>query len=255
MKTIIKYITLDLLRNKIIIGYTIFLLILSASIFNLGADSSKGILSLLNVVLIFVPLVSIIFSTIYLYNSSEFIELMLTQPVKRKTVLLSEFTGVSSALLLAVFIGIGIPVIIFDGSNAGWWLIIASLFLTIIFVAFAFWGAVATRDKSKGIGISILLWFYFALIYDGLVLFILFSFNDYPLEKPMLAMCALNPIDLARIAILLKLDVSALMGYTGAVFQQFFGSSQGIIFVVCALLVWTVLPCWRAFALFKKKDM
>ncbi len=255
MSKIIKYIIIDLLRNKIVIGYTIFLLILSASIFNLGADSSKGILSLLNIVLIFVPLVSIIFSTIYLYNSSEFIELMLTQPLKRKTILLSEFAGVSSALLLGVFIGVGIPVIVFDGSNAGWWLIIAALFLTIIFVALAFWASVATRDKSKGIGISILLWFYFALIYDGLVLFILFSFSDYPLEKPMLAMCALNPIDLARIAILLKLDVSALMGYTGAVFQQFFGSSEGVLFVVCALIIWAVLPCWRAFALFKKKDL
>ncbi len=255
MSKIIKYIIIDLLRNKIVIGYTIFLLILSASIFNLGADSSKGILSLLNIVLIFVPLVSIIFSTIYLYNSSEFIELMLTQPLKRKTILLSEFAGVSSALLLGVFIGVGIPVIVFDGSNAGWWLIIAALFLTIIFVALAFWASVATRDKSKGIGISILLWFYFALIYDGLVLFILFSFSDYPLEKPMLAMCALNPIDLARIAILLKLDVSALMGYTGAVFQQFFGSSEGVLFVVCALIIWAVLPCWRAFTLFNKKDM
>jgi Cu-processing system permease protein len=255
MNKIIKYIIIDLLRNKIVIGYTVFLLILSASIFNLGADPSKGILSLLNIVLIFVPLVSIIFSTIYLYNSSEFIELMRTQPLKRKTILLSEFAGISSALLLAVFIGVGIPVIIFDGSNAGWWLIIAALFLTIIFVALAFWASVATRDKSKGIGTSILLWFYFALIYDGLVLFILFSFSDYSLEKPMLAMCALNPIDLARIAILLKLDVSALMGYTGAVFQQFFGSSEGVIFVVCALVIWAVLPCWRAFALFKKKDL
>ncbi len=255
MSKIIKYIIIDLLRNKIVIGYTIFLLILSASIFNLGADSSKGILSLLNIVLIFVPLVSIIFSTIYLYNSSEFIELMLTQPLKRKTILLSEFAGVSSALVLGVFIGVGIPVIVFDGSNAGWWLIIAALFLTIIFIALAFCASVATRDKSKGIGISILLWFYFALIYDGLVLFILFSFSDYPLEKPMLAMCALNPIDLARIAILLKLDVSALMGYTGAVFQQFFGSSEGVLFVVCALIIWAVLSCWRAFALFKKKDL
>jgi Cu-processing system permease protein len=45
------------------------------------------------------------------------------------------------------------------------------------------------------------------------------------------------------------------MGYTGAVFQDFFGSSEGIIFVICALMLWAVLPCWRAFALFKKKDM
>jgi hypothetical protein len=59
-----------------------------------------------------------------------------------------------------------------------------------------------------------MIWFYFALIYDGLILLILFSFSDYPLEKITLLLSALNPIDLGRISIMLKMDVSALMGYT-----------------------------------------
>lgn len=255
MKKIIKYIVIDLLRNKIVIGYALFLFLLSFTIFNLGAESSKGILSLLNVVLIFVPLVSVIFSTIYIYNSSEFMELLLTQPLKRKTILLSEFAGLATVLLTAVFLGIGIPVILFDGTAAGWWLIIAAMFLTLIFIALAFYASIKTRDKSKGIGISILLWFYFALIFDGIVLMILFSFSDYPLETPMIFMCALNPIDLARIAILLKLDVSALMGYTGAIFKEFFGSSQGVFFVLITLTLWAIIPMWRAFRLFNKKDL
>ena len=255
MKKIIKYIIIDLLRNKIVIGYALFLFLLSFTIFNLGAESSKGILSLLNIVLIFVPLVSVIFSTIYIYNSSEFMELLLTQPLKRKTILLSEFAGLATVLLTAVFLGIGIPVILFDGTAAGWWLIIAAMFLTLIFIALAFYASIKTRDKSKGIGISILLWFYFALIFDGIVLMILFSFSDYPLETPMIFMCALNPIDLARIAILLKLDVSALMGYTGAIFKEFFGSSQGVFFVLITLTLWAIIPMWRAFRLFNKKDL
>lgn len=255
MKKIIKYVMIDLLKNRIIIGYAVFLFILSVSIFNLGSDPAKGILSLLNVVLIFVPLVSIIFATIYLYNSAEFIELLLTQPIKRTTILLSEFIGLAASLLVAVFIGIGIPVLLFDGSAAGLWLLFASLMLTVIFAALAFAAAVKTRDKSKGIGISILLWFYFALIYDGLVLLILFTFSDYPLEKPMIVLSAFNPIDLARIAILLKLDVSALMGYTGAVFKEFLGSTTGVGFIIVALLLWMLLPLWRAVKVFKTKDI
>lgn len=39
----------------------------------------------------------------------------------------------------------------------------------------------------------------------------------------MIVLSALNPIDLGRILVLLKMDVAALLGYTGAVFRQFLG--------------------------------
>jgi Cu-processing system permease protein len=44
------------------LGYTIFLLVISLSVFNLEDNAAKGLLNLLNVVLIIVPLISIIFS-------------------------------------------------------------------------------------------------------------------------------------------------------------------------------------------------
>ena len=43
-------------------------------------------------------------------------------------------------------------------------------------------------------------------------------FADYPIERPMLGLMLANPVDLARVVLLLRFDVSALMGYTGAVF-------------------------------------
>jgi Cu-processing system permease protein len=95
MKKIIKYVFTDILRNKIVLGYTLFLLLLSFSVFNLEDNTSKGLLSLLNIMLIMVPLVSIIFSTIYVYNSSEFIELLVSQPLKRKSLWISLFTGLA----------------------------------------------------------------------------------------------------------------------------------------------------------------
>ena len=83
MKKIVKYVIIDILRNKIMLTYTLFLLLFSLSIFNLEDNSSKGLLSLLNIILITVPLVSILFSTIYVYNSAEFLELLVSQPLKR----------------------------------------------------------------------------------------------------------------------------------------------------------------------------
>ncbi len=95
MNRIIKIILQDILKNKIVLGYTLILAILSWSSFALEDNSAKGLLTILNVILFTVPLVSILFSTIYLYNSSEFIELLLSQPVKRQKIWLSLFIGLS----------------------------------------------------------------------------------------------------------------------------------------------------------------
>ena len=255
MKKIIKYVITDILRNRIVLVYTLFLLAASFSVFALEDNSSKGLLSLLNIILIVVPLVSIIFSTIYIYNSAEFIELLVSQPLKRKSIWLSLFGGLAASLSIAFFIGAGVPVLIYQPNIIGFTMIAVGILLSIIFVAIALLATVQTRDKAKGIGAAIMLWLYFSLLFDGLVLFLLFQFADYPMEKPMIAVSALNPIDLSRILILLQLDVSAMMGYTGAVFKDFFGTYTGILFSLLVLLLWIVLPVWYSTRKFNTKDL
>jgi Cu-processing system permease protein len=75
------------------------------------------------------------------------------------------------------------------------------------------------------------------------------------MEKPMIALSALNPIDLSRIIILLQLDVSAMMGYTGAVFKDFFGTLTGMAFSLSILLSWIIVPLWYSTRSFRSKDL
>jgi Cu-processing system permease protein len=255
MMKLSKYVLYDILRNKIILGYTLFLFIVAFSMFRMEENGSRAMLSLLNIVLIVLPLVSLVFTTIHYYNSYEFIELMLSQPMSRTRILLSEFAGICISLLSSFWIGVGIPVIIFSPDSTGFALLFTGTALTVVFTSLAFLASVKSKDKARGIGFALLLWFYFALIYDGLVLLILFAFSDYPMEKFTLLLSALNPIDLGRIFIMLKMDVSALMGYTGALYKDFFGSSAGMLFTIGIMLLWAVLPLWLAIKSFKRKDM
>ena len=250
-----RYVLYDIVRSKVVLGYTLFLFIVSFGLFQIEENNSKAILSLLNIVLIVVPLISMIFTTIHYYNSYEFIELMLSQPLSRTRILLSEYSGVALSLLSAFFIGVGIPVILFSFDETGLALLFTGSALTLVFASIAFLASVKARDKARGIGSALLLWFYFTLIYDGLVLLILFSFSDYPMEKFTLFLSALNPIDLGRIFIMLKMDVSALMGYTGALYKDFFGSGAGVLFTIGIMLVWIVVPLWWAVRAFKHKDL
>jgi Cu-processing system permease protein len=250
-----RYVLYDIVRSKIVIAYTVFLLILSFSLFQLEEDQNKSLMSLLTIVLIAVPLISMIFTTIHYYNSYEFIELMLSQPLSRSRILLSEYAGVSLSLLTAFLVGIGIPVLIYSFNETGMALLFTGASLTMVFTSMAFLASVKARDKARGIGAALLLWFYFALIYDGLILMILFSFSDYPMEKMTLFLAALNPIDLGRIFIMLKMDVSALMGYTGALYKDFFGSSTGVLFTAGVMFLWIILPLLWALRVFRRKDL
>jgi Cu-processing system permease protein len=221
----------------------------------MNEDVSKGISSLLTVLLIVVPLVSILFTSIYFFNSYEFIELLVAQPLKRSKILLGVYAGVGISLLATFWIGVGLPIIIFDGTIVGWYFLLSGSLLTMVFVSLAFLASVLTRDKTRGIGIAILLWFYFTLIFDGIILMVMFAFSDYPLEKLTIFLSCLNPIDLARIMVLLKMDISALMGYTGAVFEQFFGSWFGIFLAISVQLVWVALPIAIALKIFNRKNL
>lgn len=255
MNRIIKIILLDILKNKIVLGYTLILALLSWSSFGLEDNSAKGLLTILNVILFTVPLVSVLFSTIYLYNSSEFIELLLSQPIKRKKIWLSLFLGLSLSMVLAFFVGAGIPLLVNAPDTVGFMMILVGCLISVIFVALAFLSSIMTRDKAKGIGISIMSWLYFALLFDGIVLFLLFQFADYPIEKAMVAITALSPIDLARIQILLHLDQSAMMGYTGAIFKDFFGTAMGLVLSFLLLVLWITIPYFISLRKFNKKDL
>jgi len=64
-----------------------------------------------------------------------------------------------------------------------------------------------------------------------------------------------NPVDLSRVLLLLQFDLGALAGYTGAVFERFFGALQGSLWAVAALTIWIVGPVAIGLRQFARKDL
>lgn len=255
MFKIAKYIMLDILRSRVLLAYTLLLAGICVTIFWADADVTKGLVSITTVVLTIVPLVSIVYATTYYFNAAEFTELLVAQPISRKDILLGKFLGISLSILGAFLAGVCVPVLLFAYSATGLTLAAAGSLTTLGFVDLAFLASAMVRDKAQGIGLALMMWFYCSVIFDGLVLLFLFSLGDYPLEKALILLSALNPIDLARIMILLQLDISALMGYTGALYRQFFGSGSGMAFALLMQLLWIVVPLWLALRTFRKKNL
>ncbi|HRN26263.1 MAG: ABC transporter permease subunit [Ignavibacteriaceae bacterium] len=255
---IIKFELSNAFRSKWILIYSAFFLLTSFLLLNFGEDNSKAILSLMNIVLIVIPLVSIIFGTIYVYNSNDYIQMVLCQPIDRKSLFIGLYLGNSIPLAAGFLFGTLIGFILNGYANFSFenfiLLLIVGAALTFIFTSISFLIGIKFSDKSRGLGFAIIIWLLLSVAYDGIVLFVIYYFRDYPIENIVLAISLLNPIDLGRIMFILNFDISALMGYTGALFHKFFGSALGIIISFSLLFLWLIIPTFWGLKSFKKKD-
>ena len=258
-RTVAAFQARDVVRSRWLAAYVAFFWIVTEGLLRFAGGDARAILSLASVVLYVVPLVTLVFGTVYLYNAREFTELLLAQPVGRRALFLGLYAGLTGPLCLAIIVGIGMPFLLRGGVADARPAMLASLVgaaiaLTLVFTAIAFCIALLCTDRLRGLGAAIGVWMVGALVYDGLVMAIVAAFEGHPLERPMLVLTLANPIDLARIVLLLQLDVSALMGYTGAVFQQFLGGIVGSVVAVGALLLWIAAPAWIGMRTFATKD-
>ena len=258
-RTVARFQARDVMRSRWLLAYAAFFWIATEGLLRFAGGDARALLSLASVVLYVVPLVALVFGTVYLYNAREFTELLLAQPVHRRALFLGLYGGLTGPLCAAIVAGIGTPFALRGGAAAGQPAMLASLMgaavaLTLVFTAIAFCIALACADRLRGLGTAIGVWMVGAIVYDGLVMAAVAAFDGHPLERPMLALTLANPIDLARVTLLLQSDVSALMGYTGAVFQQFLGGAVGTLTAVAALLLWIIAPAWLGMRAFATKD-
>ncbi|MHB8839841.1 MAG: ABC transporter permease subunit [Gemmatimonadaceae bacterium] len=248
----------DLSRNRWIAAYALSFFAIAEGLFWFGGTGPQVLLSMLNLVLLVLPLVALVFGTIHVYASREFVELLLAQPVPRRALFAGLYLGLAIPLAGAFVVGAGIPFVVHarDGVALGGVvaLLAAGVGLSLSFAAIATWIALYADDKLKGVGLALGAWLAATVIYDGVVLGAAAAFGNYPLERPLLALMLANPVDVARVLVLTQLDVSALMGYTGALFEHTFGTSLGTAVAAVALLTWWAVPLGMAGRRFLRRD-
>ncbi len=261
MELIIKIIRFEFnnaIRSKWVIIFSAFFFLTTFLLLNFDPDSGKALLSLMNIVLIIIPLVSLIFGTMYIYNSRDYIEMVLCQPIDRKSLFVGLYLGNSVPLAFGFLLGtiLGFALNGFPGTallNFILLLLIGTT-LTFIFTSISFLIGIKFADKSRGLGFAILIWLLLSVVYDGFILFVVYFFREYPIENLILAINLFNPIDLGRIVFMLEFNISALMGYTGALFNKFFGSSLGLLVSFIMMVFWFIVPVLLSLKAFIKKD-
>lgn len=248
----------DVMRGRAVAGYTLFFALATWGLLHFGGGAGRALPSIATLIVLVVPLVCLLVTTTYAYHGSDFIELLLSQPVGRRPLFAGLWLGLTLPLVGAFLVGLGVPLVasgaLVERAGAVALLGVAGVMLTTIFTSLGLLTALRVPEPSRGNAIALLLWLGFAVLYDGAVLFAAYRWAAHPLETPMLALMALNPVDLARVLVLMALDASAMMGYTGAVFQDFFGGSTGLVVSLGLLVSWTAIPGLAALHTFRHKD-
>jgi Cu-processing system permease protein len=249
----------DLARNRWLLAYGLGLAVIAELLFVFGGAGNQVVLSLLNATLLLVPLVALVFGTMHVYASREFIELLLAQPLPRRAVFTGLYLGLALPLAGAFLLGIGVPLLLHGaGSDVPRAALLALAFsgavLTALFAALAMAIALGTDDRLKGMSLSLGAWFLLTIGYDGGVLAIVSIFGAWPLDRPLLGLMLGNPVDVARVLVLTALDTAALLGYTGALFRRALGGVSGPVVAVAALTLWCALPVFLARRRFLRRD-
>jgi Cu-processing system permease protein len=246
-------------RGRWILVYGAALFGLAQALILLEGDVERAAAGLVNPVLLVTPLVGLLFGTLYLYGARDFNRMLLAQPVGRCQLFCGLFAGVALPLLAVEWLGLGTPLVLAALTHGGgggiFRLLAVTGALTLSSLALAFLTAVTIRDRAAGMGVAILAWLALTVLYDGLFATAALTLPGGVLEGPALVATLLNPIDTARILLLMQFDQAALMGYTGAVFRAFFGGGAGTVVAVASLLAWIGAPLLLAARRFHRADL
>ncbi len=257
--TVLRHEWRSVLRNRGVLVFGLGTLVLTEIVLRLTGSAPRALSSLLNLVLLVVPLVTTMAGIISWHASREFNELLLTQPVRRRALFVALYLALVLPLAVVFALGLLLPMAwhrVIGPETSG--LLLATVgsgvALTFVFGGLALLIGIRVDDRLRSVMTGLMVWLLLTVGYDALVLIVSTTMADYPLERPMLALMLGNPVDLARTVIILQSDTAALMGYTGAVMQRFLGSATGTAAAVLGLLAWIVLPMLVARRSFERRD-
>ncbi|MBI2487476.1 MAG: ABC transporter permease subunit [Deltaproteobacteria bacterium] len=253
---------LDAVRNRWFFFFALVFMILDSTVAYSGITGVrentffKPALSLLNLVLILVPLMALIMGANSFTGARESWELLLIQPISRKEAILGKYLGLGAAITATILLGFicaGIILILnfgLDEISHFLFLVILSVLLSLTFLSIASLSSIILGEKAKSIGISFMLWLWFVVIYDFILVGLTLSLGEV-----IVALLFLNPADLVRTTFITSLGSAALVGPAGAVLNKTFGSLTGMILSLTTLLAWLVIPLYVAIYIFERKDI
>lgn len=214
-------------------------------------DFGRTAASLLQLVLLLVPLTALVMGVLALTPDKGGAELLYAQPVARRTILLGTLLGLFQAFMAAEALGFGAAgLVIFtqagDEGLPGFAMVAAgAAALTAVFLALA--AAVSAgqigRRRIRALATALVLWFAMALLFDVVVLAAASLLRSGDASRLLITSVLVNPIDAVRTGALLSIEGTAAFGPASLALLRFtHGATGAALAVTVSLLFWIVAP-------------
>ncbi|MCB9437297.1 MAG: ABC transporter permease subunit [Anaerolineales bacterium] len=258
----------ETLSNKWLIVYTLLFAGLALALSSLSqpdveftalASYNRTVASLVNLVLLFVPLIGLLFGATSLASERETgaLDYLLAQPVSRIEVLLGKYIGVACALLASLNLGLGTAGIILAWQGAGGdangyvMTVIMACLLGLAMLSIGFLISALAAKTATAIGGAIFTWLLFVFVGDlGLIGASLVT--EMPIQTTLLV-ALLNPLQLFKMGAIFSAHTSLeVLGPVGLYATDTFDTNF-MPLMVASLALWIVIPLLLAQWYFAKR--
>ena len=214
-------------------------------------DFARTSASLVQLVLLLVPLSALLIGVLSLAPERGAAELLFSQPVSRRAVLLGQAAGLWAALTAAQAIGFGAAgavifshsgreglggfVILFAGAS-----ILTAAFLGIAAILSA---GVVGRRRARALALALVIWFVATVLVDVAALGLASLLRSGSASRVLIVSVLVNPIGALRTGALLALQGTTAFGSASLAFLRFTkGTGGAAVLLSSSLLLWTVIP-------------
>jgi Cu-processing system permease protein len=227
-------------------------------------DFSRTAASLVQLVLLLVPLTSLLLGVLMLVPDRGTAELLFSQPVARRTILLGRLLGLFLALAGAQAVGFGAAgLAIFwqsgGGGLGGFALVgLGSLALTAIFLGIASWIAAGApaRGRPRALALALVVWFVAVVLFDVAALGVASALPSGAASRLLIVAVLVNPVDAVRTGALLAVEGTTAFGAASLAFLRFTRGAPGAALLLAAsLLLWMVGPVILAARRLERTDI
>lgn len=217
-------------------------------------DFSRTAVSLVQIVLLIVPLASLVFGGLALTPDRGAAELLYSQPVPRAAILIGRMLGVWLALTAAELIGFGIAGLVMQSQAGldGLWrygaLVTTAVVITGVFLAIAaLLASLNPGRRTRALAAALVVWFVTVVLFDVAALGIASMLRSGSASRFLISATLINPVDVARTGSLLAIEGTAAFGPASLALHRFTGGvGMTATLVTLSLAAWFVAPLWLA---------
>ncbi len=227
-------------------------------------DFARTAASLVQLVLLLVPLTAIVMGVLALTPDRGGAEVLYAQPIARGSVLVGTLAGLFGALVAAQAVGFGAAgLVIFaqagsDGLGAFAVVALGSAVLTAVFLALAAVVSVGQlgRRRVRALAMALMAWFVLALLFDVAALAAASMLRSGDASRLLIVSVLINPIDAVRTGSLLAIEGTGAFGAASLALLRFTGGAgPTAVFIAVSATLWIVVPTWTAVRRLSRADI